>query len=372
MRKLRVAVIGGGHLGQIHTRLLQQNSRATLVAVCDPQPLVQQKYIQQYDLRAVSDYRKIMGEIDAAIIATPTALHHRIAADLLHAGIHLLIEKPVTATVREAHELQNLAAAAHCTVQVGHVERFNPALRQALTQIGLPRYFEAQRLSGFTFRSTDISVVQDLMIHDVDLVQWMVGGRPSTIQAIGLSVFGQREDMAQARLQFDCGAVANLTASRCSYESRRRLNIFGCQGFAALDLTAGKVEIIRFPRWITRREFDFLAASPEQQAWVREKLFSEVLPRQEMPVESVNAIAEEQQDWLAAIVAKRPPAVPLDAALAAVETAERITAEIARHDWMAAQGGPPGPLFQPPASETDSAGPPAALQRVGGAKKAAA
>jgi predicted dehydrogenase len=189
-------------------------------------------------------------------------------------------------------------------------------------------------MSGFTFRSTDIGVIQDLMIHDIDLVQWIFNGLPSDLQSIGISIFGQNEDIAQARLQFPCGAVASLTASRCSYQPVRRMNIFGTHGFASVDMTAGKVQVVEVPSWVRGRELDFFSLTTEQQAFVRERLFSEVLAKSEMPIEPANAIDLEQRDWLHAIASGESPAVPLESGVAAVRTAETIRNQCAAHGWM--------------------------------------
>lgn len=352
MKRIRVAVVGGGHLGQIHARLLHANPSVQLVAVCDPQPLVQQKVIQQYDLRAVGDARKIIDEFDAAVIATPTTLHHEISRDLLLAGKHLLIEKPVTATLAEGLDLLAVASTQGNVVQVGHVERFNPAIQTALGRIGTPRFVESQRLSGFTFRSTDIGVVQDLMIHDIDLVQWIFNGVPSEIRSLGMSIFGGNEDLAQARLEFPCGAVASLTASRCSYQPARRMNIFGTHGFASVDMTAGKVQIVDVPSWIRGREFDFFSLSAEQQTFIRERLFSDILPKSELPIEPANAIELEQRDWLQAISTGQTPAVPLISGVAAVRTAEAIREQAAAHAWLKQDPQMQG-VFATPATRFD-------------------
>ena len=349
MKKIRVAVIGGGHLGQIHTRLLKSNLHASLVAVCDPQPLVQQKFIQQFDVRAVSDFRKILPDIDAAVVATPTSLHHAVAKELLSHGIHLLIEKPVTNDAEQARELVELAKTNKCIVQVGHVERFNPAIQVALKAVGQPRYIEAERLSGYTYRSTDIGVVHDLMIHDIDLASWIFGSPVIETRSVGMSVMGDHEDMAQSRLQFACGAVANLTASRCSYQPRRVLRLFGPAGFANVDLTANKVEVVQVPTWIGQREFDFKSANTEQQAFVREQLFHSILPKTEIVVEPANAIALEHQDWLKAIGTNRQPLVSLEQAAIAIDIAERILEQIKSHSWLAGQRQTIGPfaIFDP-------------------------
>ena len=180
--KLNVAVIGGGHLGKIHTRLLKTVESVNLVAVAEPSPLAQQAVIDQFDVEVVSDYRKLYDRIDAAIIATPTRFHYQIADDLLGQGIHTLIEKPLTDCVSDAQALVEKAADTGCVVSVGHVERFNPAIRTALKLVGKPKFVQAARMSGFTFRSTDIGVVHDLMIHDIDLVNSMFAGEAEGVQ----------------------------------------------------------------------------------------------------------------------------------------------------------------------------------------------
>ncbi|MEZ6092655.1 MAG: Gfo/Idh/MocA family oxidoreductase [Pirellulaceae bacterium] len=333
MKKLRVAVIGGGHLGRIHARLMKQNKLAKLVAVCDPQPLVQQRSIDEFDVRAVSDYQKIVDEFDAAVIATPSALHADVALRLIEQGKHLLIEKPVTVDSHDAREIADRAAAKGVCVQVGHVERFNASVREALKHVGRPRYLESVRMSGFTFRSTDIGVVHDLMVHDIDLACHMFDSPVLKTNASGVAVLGHQEDIAEARLEFGCGAVANLRASRCSFENERSLRIFGTQGFAAVNLTNNTVNVVRVPEWVQQREVDFLALAGEQQGFVREHLFSRVLNRETIQVTPVNAIEMEQTDWLQAIAAGRQPAVTADQAARNVEVAERIIADIETRSW---------------------------------------
>ena len=236
MTKLRVAVIGAGHLGRIHTRLLKTQSEVDLVAVADPSPSAQQQIIDEFEVNVVSDYRKLIDQIDAAVVATPTRMHFEIANELLNANIHTLIEKPLTDSVSDARELAHAAEENGCVVQVGHVEQFNPAIQSALGLVGQPKFIQATRMSGYTFRSTDIGVVHDLMIHDIDLINSMFEGELVETRATGVSMFGHNEDVAHARLQFSCGGVANLTASRCSFQAERTFQIFGSDGFAYADL----------------------------------------------------------------------------------------------------------------------------------------
>ncbi|MEM9941163.1 MAG: Gfo/Idh/MocA family oxidoreductase, partial [Planctomycetota bacterium] len=187
MSNLRVGVIGAGHLGKIHTRLLSQQD-VEVVGVADPSPLAQKAIVDEFDLPTFSDYNKLVAEkIDAAVIATPTRYHFSVASNLLESGIHTLIEKPLTDSASDAQELVHIANRKQCVVQVGHCERFNPAIKTALGLVGQPKFIQASRMSGFTFRSTDIGVVHDLMIHDIDLVNSIFPGQVTDTRAVGVS-----------------------------------------------------------------------------------------------------------------------------------------------------------------------------------------
>lgn len=344
MKNLRVAVIGAGHLGKIHARLLGSQKNVELVAVADPSPAAQQQILNELETRTVSDYRKILDEIDAAIIATPTRTHFEVASELLERGIHCLIEKPLTDSVSDAKRLVELADRKQCVVEVGHVERFNPAIQSAVAQIGQPKYIVANRLSGYTFRSTDIGVVHDLMIHDIDLVNSLLPGSLIETRAVGMSMFGHHEDMAQARLQFSCGGVANLTASRCSFSAERSMQIFGTDGFAAIDLATSKLTVVNVPNWIRERYYDLLDTTPEQQAFIREKLFEKILPKQEFEIEKTNAILSEQKDWISAIKHGENPRVSAEQGCQAVEIAQSVLDSLASHRWSQNNPATTGPF----------------------------
>jgi len=331
--KLRVAVVGAGHLGKIHARLLHSQSEVDLVAVADPSPIAQQHIIDQFDTRTVSDYKKLIGQVDAAVIATPTRMHFQIAHDLLSEKIHCLIEKPMTDSVSDAQELVNLAHRQNCVVAIGHVERFNPAIKTALDLVGQPKFIQASRMSGYTFRSTDIGVVHDLMIHDIDLVNSMFPGEVLETRAVGMSIFGHNEDIAQARIQFNCGGVANLTSSRCSFSAERSFQVFGTDGFASVDLTNSKVTFVKVPDWVKNRQYDVLDTTPEQQAIIREELFTKVLPKTEIDVPKTNAILAEHKDWVAAIRSGETPRVSATYGMEAVSIAQTVIDSIATHRW---------------------------------------
>jgi predicted dehydrogenase len=336
-KRLRVAVIGAGHLGRIHSRLLNANPAVKLAVVCDPQPLAQQAAITEFNVRAASDYRKLISEFDAAVIATPSFQHAEIALDLMAHGKHLLIEKPLTIASADAWELAHQAAARGVCIQVGHVERFNPAVQAACAAVGNVRVIEAQRLSGFTFRSTDIGVVHDLMIHDIDLACHYLTGKLTQIQASGQVILGDHEDQAECRLEFADGGVAKLTASRCSPTAERSLRIIGSEGIAAVDLTRHTVRLSRFPQWLRRGDVDFLALDETQRTFVKENLFTQILPTEEVSVPPINAIEREQLDWLQAIRENRQPTIPADQGARNVEVAEQILNQIQHRQKLIAK-----------------------------------
>jgi predicted dehydrogenase len=344
VNKLRVAVVGAGHLGKIHARLLSSLTDVELVAIADPSPSAQQQVLDQVDTAAVSDYRKLIGKIDAAVVATPTRTHFDIASELLNNQIHTLIEKPLTDSVTDAQELVNLADRQDCIIQVGHVERYNPAIEAAINLVGEPKFIQASRLSGYTFRSTDIGVVHDLMIHDIDLVNSMFPGEVVETRATGMSMFGHHEDIAQARIQFSCGGVANLTASRCSFSAERTFQIFGTSGFANVNLAESRVTYVKVPNWVRERRYDLLDTTPEQQAFIRDELFTKILPKSEIEVPTSNAILAEQKDWINAIRTNESPRVTGEQGKQAVTIAQAVIDSIAAHRWSAADAQSTGPF----------------------------
>lgn len=344
---LRVAVIGAGHLGRIHTRLLSQQSEVKLVGVADPVAAARQQLEQEFSIPTFEDFREVIPRADAAVIATPTRTHFEIASELLQHRLHLLIEKPMTDSVSTAQQLTSLAERSRCIVQVGHCERFNPGFNQALNHVGQPKFVVANRLGGYTFRSTDIGVVQDLMIHDIDLVNSLFPGSLIDARAVGISIFGGHEDMAQARLQFSCGGVANLTASRCSYHNERSMQIFGTAGFASIDLANSSLAVVQVPEEIRDRAVDFQRLDTAQQAEIRANLFQSVLPRSEITVEKKNAILEEQKDWLTSIRFGEQPKINAQAGTQAVEIAQQVLDSLNAHRWSQFDPATTGPLWLP-------------------------
>jgi len=333
MSGLRVAVIGAGHLGRIHTRLAKSIESIELVGVVDPDAEARGRVASEFDIPAFADYFGVINHIDAAIIAAPTRLHYAIASDLLSADIHCLIEKPITSTTGEANELIELASDHGVVLQVGHVERFNPALDIVHDNLGSPRYIEATRTSSYTFRSMDVGVVLDLMIHDIDIVLSLVNSDLVDVRAIGAPIFGGFEDMAQARLEFANGCVANLTASRSSFVQQRKLHIYADDGYAGLDLGNHSATIVKPSKQFAEGQIPFTGLTQPEMENIKETLFTEVLPKQEFIVKPRNAILEEQHDFVESILSDRWPLVTGIDGRDALNVAEQILTAVSQHRW---------------------------------------
>jgi predicted dehydrogenase len=347
VKKLRVAVVGAGRLGGFHARKLAALEDVELLGVVDPLPEARRRLAAECNTTALADYGPLLEKLDAAVIAAPTRLHHKLALDFLRRGIHLLVEKPLCGTSAEADELVETARRHGAVLQVGHVERFNPAFAAAVSRTGDPKYVEAVRTSGFTFRSTDVGVVLDLMIHDLDLVLSMVRSPVQKVDALGLSVLGGHEDVANARLEFECGCVATFSASRVSYQPVRRMHLWSSSAFVAIDFADRTTTLVRPSQSLLNRQLDIDLLSPEQVEHYKEHLFDELLPRAVVEFEEVDALALEQEDFLGSIRTPRRPRVPGEAGRNAVALAEQILGRIHTHAWDDTPEGPVGPLLIP-------------------------
>ena len=237
---LRTAVIGAGHLGREHARIhhaLSLEGKVELVAVCDINEATAQRVAAQVEAEWTTAWRELAGRCDAVSLAVPTEAHCEIAAPLLEAGVHVLVEKPISRTLAEADLMIEAAKRGGALLQVGHMERFNPALTALRPHVRNPVYFEIHRVGQFTARSLDIDVVLDLMIHDLDIVQWLVGEEVEVtdVRAVGIPILTPRVDAANARLEFSTGAVANITASRVGLEKIRKMRFFQPHEYVAVD-----------------------------------------------------------------------------------------------------------------------------------------
>jgi len=245
IKPLRTAVIGVGYLGRFHAQKYRQLPDSELIGVADANFATAQAVAAEVQAPAFADYRELLDAVDAVSIAVPTPLHFQVAKDFLERGVHVLVEKPITTTVEEADTLIAIAARKRCVLQVGHLERFNPAIVAAAGILKTPRFVESHRLAPFKQRGTDVSVVLDLMIHDIDLIQELVGAPIVAIDAAGSAIFSGDLDIANARIRFANGCVANTTASRVSLKQERKIRIFQDDAYLSLDLQQKILTVIR-------------------------------------------------------------------------------------------------------------------------------
>lgn len=305
-KPLRTAVIGVGYLGRFHAQKYRELPGSQLVAVVDASATAAGKVASELGTTALTDYREVLDRVDAVSVVVPTPLHFDVAAACLERGIHVLVEKPITETIAQAQALIELARRKGCVLQVGHLERFNPAVQAAAKVIRTPRFVESHRLAPFKQRGTDVSVVLDLMIHDIDLIQELVGQPIANIDAIGAQVFSNDLDIANARLRFDGGCVANTTASRVSLRQERKLRIFQDDAYLSIDLQQKILTVVR------KKEAGPVE-SPAQVA-IEEQSF-----------EQGDALKSEIEAFLQAIRNGSKPVVTGEDGLRALATAIKIT-----------------------------------------------
>ncbi|MBX3703023.1 MAG: Gfo/Idh/MocA family oxidoreductase [Steroidobacteraceae bacterium] len=311
MSPLRCAVIGAGYLGRFHAQKYAGLAGCTLAGIADPSPEARAKIAAELGVPVHGDHRELLGRVDAVSVATPTALHHPIARDFLLAGAHVLVEKPITTTAPEARELIALAAAKQRVLQVGHLERFNPVIVAVAGELARPRFIESNRLAPFKARGTDVSVVLDLMIHDIDLIEHIVRSPIASIDAIGAPVFTDEIDIANARIRFENGCVADVTASRISMKPERKLRVFQADTYLSIDLQQKLLTRVRRPAVIAQGGMPAVA--------VEERSF-----------EQGDALLAEIEAFVAAIRGGTRPVVSGEDGLRALETATRIAELVGR------------------------------------------
>ncbi len=309
MEKIKAAVVGVGYLGRFHAQKYAESTRCRLEAVVDARAEARERVAAEVGARALADHRELLGKVDAVSVVTPTPAHFAIARDFLLAGAHVLVEKPITETPREARELIELAERRGLILQVGHLERFNSAILAAEPYLRSPRFVECHRLAPYKERGTDVNVVLDLMIHDIDLVQTIVGAPVSSIDAVGTPVFSDAIDIANARIRFANGCVVNATASRVSLKTERKMRLFEDDAYLSLDLQQKIITLIR-----KREAADGAGALP--------------VIIEEQSLEQGDALKAEIDAFLESIRTGKPPVVSGEDGLMALETAMRITEQV--------------------------------------------
>jgi len=243
--KIKTAVIGVGHLGQAHARVHASLEQVELVAVCDVNETRGREIAERHATRFISDYRELLDKVEAVSVATPTVNHCEISLAFLEAGVHVLVEKPIARSLDEADEMIRAAESKNLVLQTGHIERFNPAFAALRRRIERPRFFEAHRMGVFTPRSLDIDVVMDLMVHELDIIASLVESEVVKIEAVGIPILTSKIDLANARLEFAGGCVANITASRVAGEQLRKLRVFQPNEYYSLDYAEQQVAALK-------------------------------------------------------------------------------------------------------------------------------
>lgn len=338
---MRFAVIGCGRMGKHHARTLQNLESAELVAVVDSNEEAAKSLAAQRDCRAVTQVADVIGNIDAAVISTPTAAHLKIARPLIQAGKHLIIEKPYCDDVAEGRELIDLAAKTGSKIIIGHSERFNPACIAMSKYDIRPKFIEAHRISPFTFRSADIGVVLDMMIHDIDLVLMMARSKVVDVQAIGVSVIGKHEDICNARLRFASGCVANITASRIAIKTERKMRIFSEEHYLSIDygkkcgLVIEKNQNLDIIQMARDMDVDDIAQLAQSVDYTKLLKFEELIPD-----ESKDPLTRQAEAFIETVTTgAKTLACPAEEGLEAVITANAIIAAISEHKWDGDAGG---------------------------------
>jgi predicted dehydrogenase len=302
MNKLKVGVIGVGHLGSIHAKIYKHIPGCTLVGVCDTDPVRLKEASGSLRVPGYADMAELLGKIDAASVVVPTRLHHKIAEELLKANIHLLVEKPFTVNLEEADQLIELAKKQNLILQVGHIERFNSAFNATQKIIKNPKFIECHRLSAFPNRSLDVGAVLDIMIHDIDIVLGLVNSPLERVESVGINVLTAFEDIANARLTFKNGCIANLTASRISDETMRKIRIFQENTYISLDYKNAAASVYR-------------------------KL-ADKITKERLPIEKEQPLQKELASFVDCVINKKEPLVSGPVAREALEVALTIQKQI--------------------------------------------
>jgi len=244
---IRAAVVGVGYLGRFHAEKYAASAKAQLVAVVDVDESRAREIARSVGTDAIADYRQLFGRVQCVSIAVPTRLHHPIAREFLEQGIDVLVEKPLTAEIEEGRDLVRVAAARNAILQVGHLERYNPAIRRLETVIDEPKFVECHRLAPFVERGTDVDVVLDLMIHDIDVITSLVRSPVDRVEAVGVPVLTDKPDIANARIKFASGCIANVTASRVSIKRERKVGFFQPNAYISIDYDQRRAQVFHKP-----------------------------------------------------------------------------------------------------------------------------
>jgi predicted dehydrogenase len=319
---VKIGVFGAGHLGKIHLKVAEASNILDLVGFYDPDPEVVKKIISEKKYVAYRNPEKLIAAVDIVDIVTPTASHFHIAKKAINANKNIFVEKPLANSIKEANSLVDMAKKQDVLGQVGHVERFNPAFQAVLTSINNPMFIETHRLAEFNPRGTDVSVILDLMIHDIDIVLSIVKSSIKSIHASGVAVISETPDISNARIEFENGCVANFTASRISLKKMRKSRFFQKNAYISLDYLTKQVEVVKIKDAVSEinKDLDLLLTNAEGE---KKQIYFEI-----PTIENTNPIKQELEHFANCIQKNITPRVSLKDGARALEVAHQIIAKI--------------------------------------------
>jgi hypothetical protein len=323
MAKLKIGVIGTGHLGKLHTKMFNQIDNCELLGVYDENKNTAKQAADEYSSKAFDDLDKLLDSVQAVSIAATTSAHYELAKKCLEKGLHVFVEKPITVTIPEAEEIVKLAAEKDLNLQVGHIERFNPALLSLEKFILQPMFIQTDRLAQFNPRGTDVAVVLDLMIHDIDIILNLVKSEVKKIDASGVAVVSDTLDIANARIQFENGAVANVTASRISQKKMRKMRVFQRDNYISLDFITGVSEVYRLLP-VDEKNSASMISFGEMGIGDKKKRIVYEQPE----IKEVNALKYELELFVNSVLEHKSPVVTGVDGLKALKVAETIIMSI--------------------------------------------
>lgn len=332
-KTIRVGVVGVGHFGRHHARVYSELKDAELVGVADPDGERARKVARENNTTVFADYRELLDKVDAVSVAVPTRSHTSVTCDFLSHGVAVLVEKPMASSLAEARRMQSAADKSGATFQVGHIMRFSPFVR-AVHQMDIePKFIEVHRLSPFSFRSLDVGVVLDMMIHDIDLVLELVRGRVEKIDAVAFALAGKTEDICNARVSFDDGCVANLTASRVALKTMRKIRIFSSDSYISMDFGKNYGLIAK-----KSPEFSFENVNVDEVRGLsigelKEMMLDDFFTVREMEIDEVEPLKAELESFVDCVRNGRTPVVSAADGIRSMETAEMILEAVRAHRW---------------------------------------
>ena len=345
MDRLKLGVVGVGALGRHHARILASFPDVELVAVAEPNEAQGRSVAEACRCEWVPDFHDLLGKVDAASIVVPTFLHRKVALEFLNRGIPILVEKPLASTIADARAMVDAAQAHNVQLQVGHIERFNPAFQALAARVTAPKYIRAERFSNYAFRSTDIGVIHDLMIHDIELTQSLAQSDFVSVEAFGVSLVGGHEDAVQARVRFANGCIADLTANRVWPSATRSIQVWSATGCVTADLHNRTLTAHAAGPDLLAGQLPYdLGRQPGADInQLKSEMFTRFFTTEAPTIEAADALTLELRSFLDSVRTRTTPVVDGVAGFKAVELADAILKSVHTHQWNGQAGQSTGP-----------------------------